>query len=46
MNAKKPFEISRETFKQLTARKLAPTPINYQAMYRAKRAGKNRVLGA
>src|SRR5659263_753054 len=33
MNAKKPFEIARETLRQLTARKLAPTPINYQAIY-------------
>jgi len=30
---KKPFEIARETLKQLTARKLAPTPINYQRIY-------------
>ncbi len=33
MNDKKPFEIARETLKQLTARKLAPTPVNYQAIY-------------
>jgi diguanylate cyclase len=33
MTAKKPFEIARETLRQLTARKLAPTPINYQAIY-------------
>ena len=33
MIAKKPFEIARETLRQLTARKLAPTPINYQAIY-------------
>ena len=33
MNAKKPFEIARETLRQLTARKLAPTPINYQSIY-------------
>ncbi len=33
MNDKKPFEIARETLKQLTARKLAPTPGNYQAIY-------------
>ncbi len=33
MTAKKPFEIARETLKQITARKLAPTPINYQAIY-------------
>ena len=31
--AKKPFEIARETLKQLTARKLVPTPLNYQAVY-------------
>lgn len=30
---KKPFEIARETLKQLTSRKLAPTPANYQAIY-------------
>jgi diguanylate cyclase len=30
---KKPFEIARETLKQLTARKLAPTPANYQSVY-------------
>ncbi len=30
---KKPFEIARETLKQITARKLAPTPINYQRIY-------------
>ncbi|MEO8119720.1 MAG: GGDEF domain-containing protein, partial [Rhodoferax sp.] len=33
MNDKKPFEIARETLKQLTARKLAPTPVNYQVIY-------------
>jgi diguanylate cyclase len=33
MNDKKPFEIAREALKQLTARKLAPTPANYQAIY-------------
>ncbi len=33
MNDKKPFEIARETLKQLTTRKLAPTPVNYQAIY-------------
>ncbi|WP_114972760.1 sensor domain-containing diguanylate cyclase [Rhodoferax ferrireducens] len=33
MNDKKPFEIARETLKQLTARKLAPTPANYQVIY-------------
>ena len=30
---KKPFEIARETLKQLTTRKLAPTPANYQLLY-------------
>ncbi len=30
---RKPFEIARETLKQLTVRKLAPTPINYQRIY-------------
>ena len=30
---KKPFEIARETLKLLTARKLAPTPLNYQRLY-------------
>ena len=33
MTAKKPFEIARETLMQITARKMAPTPINYQAIY-------------
>ena len=33
MNDKKPFEIARETLKQLSARKMAPTPANYQAVY-------------
>jgi diguanylate cyclase len=33
MSEKKPFEIARETLKQLTARKLAPTPANYQKLY-------------
>lgn len=33
MSDKKPFEIARETIKQLTARKLAPTPVNYQSIY-------------
>jgi diguanylate cyclase len=33
MSDKKPFEIARETIKQLTVRKLAPTPANYQALY-------------
>jgi diguanylate cyclase len=33
MSEKKPFEIARETLKQLTARKLVPTPINYQNLY-------------
>ena len=30
--AKKPFEIAREALMQLTARKLVPTPLNYQAV--------------
>jgi diguanylate cyclase len=33
MSEKKSFEIARETLKQLTARKLAPTPGNYKAIY-------------
>ena len=33
MTDKKPFEIARETLKQLTARKLAPTPVNYKSIY-------------
>ena len=33
MSDKKPFEIARETLKQLTARKLVPTPLNYQKLY-------------
>lgn len=33
MSEKKPFEIARETLKQLTSKKLAPTPVNYQALY-------------
>jgi diguanylate cyclase len=33
MAEKKPFEIARETLKQLTAQKLAPTPLNYQRLY-------------
>jgi diguanylate cyclase len=33
MSEKKPFEIARETLKQLTAQKLVPTPTNYQAIY-------------
>jgi diguanylate cyclase len=33
MSDKKPFEIARETLKQLTARKLVPTPGNYQTLY-------------
>jgi len=28
-----PFEIARETLKQLTAQKLPPTPLNYQRIY-------------
>lgn len=33
MAEKTPFEIARETLKQLTLRKLAPTPLNYQKIY-------------
>jgi len=33
MTDKKPFEIAREALKQITARKLLPTPVNYQAIY-------------
>ena len=33
MTEKKPFEIARETLKQITTRKLMPTPVNYQAIY-------------
>ena len=33
MSEKKPFEIARETLKQITARKLVPTPVNYQTIY-------------
>lgn len=33
MTDKTPFEIARETLKRLTARKLAPTPLNYQNIY-------------
>ncbi|WP_296447450.1 GGDEF domain-containing protein [Rhodoferax sp. UBA5149] len=33
MTNQKPFEIARETLRQLTARKMAPTPANYQAIY-------------
>jgi len=33
MTEKKPFEIARETLKQLTTRKLLPTPVNYQSIY-------------
>jgi diguanylate cyclase len=33
MVEKRPFEIARETLKQLTARKLVPTPANYQSVY-------------
>jgi diguanylate cyclase len=33
MSEKKPFEIARETLKQLTTQKLVPTPANYQAIY-------------
>jgi diguanylate cyclase len=33
MTDKKTFEVARETLKQLTVRKLAPTPLNYQRIY-------------
>ena len=33
MADKTSFEIARETLKQLTTRKLAPTPLNYQRIY-------------
>jgi diguanylate cyclase len=33
MSDKKPFEIARETLKQITARQLVPTPVNYQTIY-------------
>ena len=33
MAEKTPFEFARETLKQLTVRKLAPTPLNYQKIY-------------
>jgi diguanylate cyclase len=33
MSEKKSFETARETLKQLTARKLPPTPSNYQTLY-------------
>ena len=33
MTEKKPFEIARETLKQITVRKLLPTPVNYQTIY-------------
>jgi len=33
MADKTPFEIARETLKQLTTQKLPPTPLNYQRIY-------------
>ena len=33
MSDKKPFEIARETLRQLTVRKMLPTPANYQSIY-------------
>ena len=33
MHEKKPFEIAREALMLLSARKLMPTPVNYQAVY-------------
>jgi diguanylate cyclase len=35
MSEKTPFEIARETLRQITLRKLPPTPVNYQAIYHA-----------
>lgn len=33
MSEKKSYEVARETLKQLTTRRLAPTPVNYKAIY-------------
>ena len=33
MTENKPFEVARETLKQLTVKKLAPTPTNYESIY-------------
>jgi diguanylate cyclase len=33
MTETKPFEVARETLKQLSVKKLVPTPVNYQAIY-------------
>jgi len=33
MSEKKPFEVARETLKQLALRKLPPTPLNYKSIY-------------
>lgn len=33
MSEKKSFEVARETLKQLTSRKLPPTPVNYKTIY-------------
>lgn len=33
MTENKPFEVARETLKQLTVRKLVPTPVNYQSIF-------------
>ena len=43
MADKQPYEIARETVKQLTARKLSPTPDNYQAIYH-EIAGTKRLI--
>ena len=39
MSDRKPFEIAREALKQISVRKMAPTPANYQAIY-------NEIAGA
>jgi diguanylate cyclase len=33
MTENRPFEVARETLKQLSVKKLVPTPVNYQAIY-------------
>ena len=43
MADRQPYEIARETVKLLTARKLSPTPDNYQAVYH-EIAGTKRLL--
>ena len=39
MSDRKPFEIAREALKQISVRKMLPTPANYQAIY-------NEIAGA